>query len=271
MLPFRVVYSLYTLGDGFIEPRHHIGFPFRYFFMKHIDHALHGNGHRVILDEGVIFKERLEYRLCDDVLSQHFNGVIRSHSRIQIFVQPGKKFVKGIPVFPTVGDQLFNSGNVLLRDCRDILCPQLPITPCSHFFNHAGKDHTLERLEFQIQFLLDFLRNDGIHIDVLFRSTSSAAFALSVPANKTMLLCSLRLPVFLNFIDFSIKPVVMRPQCVQDGPHDAKAVAFVKSLFRAHGFRDDNGDDNVAILFSGSFPHHAPDRLNDVNLGIPGG
>ena len=150
LFPLRVVNPLNTLGDGFIEPRHYVGFPFRYFFMKHIDHALHGNGHRVILDEGVIFKERLEYRLCDDVLRQHFNGVIRSHSRIQIFVQPGKEFVKGIPVFPAVGDQLFNSGNVLLSDCSDILRPQLPITPGSHFFNHAGKDHALERLEFQV-------------------------------------------------------------------------------------------------------------------------
>ena len=60
----------------------------------------------------------------------------------------------------------------------------------------------------------------------------------------------------------------MRPQCIQDGPHDAKAVAFIKSLLLTHGFRDNNGDDDIAILFSGGFPHHAPDRLNDVDLGM---
>ena len=62
----------------------------------------------------------------------------------------------------------------------------------------------------------------------------------------------------------------MGTQSVQYRPDNSKAFVVVEGFFRAHIGGNQDRDDDVAKLFSGSGTHYTPHRLHHIDLGIPG-
>ena len=70
-----------------------------------------------------------------------------------------------------------------------------------------------------------------------------------------------------------IKVVVMRTEGIKNIPDSRKRGAFVQCLFRAGALRDNNGNDDIAILLfvnlsSMKRTHHTPYTLHHVYLRV---
>ena len=63
----------------------------------------------------------------------------------------------------------------------------------------------------------------------------------------------------------------MRAQGVEYLPDDFVVFVFVQCVFGFHACRDNDGQDNVALLFAFGTAHDAADRLYDIDLGIARG
>ena len=239
--------------------------------MQEIDHLLHRNGNGIVLDERVIFEQRLKDWLGDDMLGQHFNRFLAGHGRIQILMQTFDEFIKRLFVRPFFKDKPFDTRNMLFGDCRNILRPKFPIAAGADLLHHAGVDDALQLGELHREFklngatLLFALRslNDspGVSINIF------ASAALRSQARNRIDDDSIRLAlVEVDLVDLRIESVIMRTESVENRPHHRKGVTLIKRLLRAHILGDDYGDDDITILFPSGPTHHTPDGLNDIDL-----
>ncbi len=139
--------SLFSLGivdtcragsDGLIKLVQNLSiFPDCLCFQE-IQHLLHGNGNRVILNKRVTLKQGLKYRLRNNVLSQHFDSFQLGNGWIDIFLKSRQEILKRLFVFSLFISQLSNSLNLTLYNDCNIFCPLFPVFSITNLIHHSG-------------------------------------------------------------------------------------------------------------------------------------
>ncbi len=66
-------------------------------------------------------------------------------------------------------------------------------------------------------------------------------------------------------VDLCVQAFIMGTQSPQDIPDNLVIIVVVKCIFRIFILRYDERDDDITVLFAGSLPHHATDRLDHVD------
>jgi hypothetical protein len=82
-----LVDALGTQLHAGIELFQRVGFFIQIVFLQHIQHALHGLAHGVVLGKTVAFKQRIKHRLGNQVLRQHFHNLAIGDAVIQVVAQ----------------------------------------------------------------------------------------------------------------------------------------------------------------------------------------
>ena len=72
----------------------------------------------------------------------------------------------------------------------------------------------------------------------------------------------------LQFVNYRVKAVVVRAQGVQNLPDDFVVFVFVQCVFGFHTCGDDDGQDDVTLLFTFGTAHNASNRLHDIDSGV---
>jgi integrase len=67
-------------------------------FFQNVEHLLHDLGNGVLFGEFVAFKQRIKDRLGEEMLREHFNGVILADAGIERLTESLKEFIEALPI-----------------------------------------------------------------------------------------------------------------------------------------------------------------------------
>ena len=164
-----------------------------------------------------------------------------------------------------------------------LICPFIPIDTVTTFLDDFGVEGTFDFANFESK-SLHIIRI--IYWIRVYRTNCVAATCLVAGFIAATLFLSFRrdfvgngdnfhatsvFSIKIQAINHRIKAVVVRAQGVEYLPDDAVVFVFVQCVFGFHACGDNDGQDDVALLFAFGTAHNATDRLHDIDLRIARG
>ena len=92
---------------------------------------------------GTSVEERLKNRLGNNVLREHFNGLLLGDGGVDVLPQAAEKLLKSSLVLPVSLDEAVDSFGLPLCNFRNILRPLLPVAPVANLLHQTGKEDAL--------------------------------------------------------------------------------------------------------------------------------
>ena len=132
------------------------GLLFETLLVEHIQHGLHGLAHRVVTGEAVVCEQRIEHRLGDQMLGQHFDDFGIGDLVVEIVTQFGGKGIERIPRGNLGGifEQGLDAIDVGAGDLGDIIGPVFPVMAITAFVHDLGVQGPLDLAHFEFELAL---------------------------------------------------------------------------------------------------------------------
>ena len=236
------------------------------FVIEQVEHLLHRARDGVTGGKLVVLEEGLEHGARDDVLREHFDGILFRKSGIDVAVQTPHELVEGPAVFTVVGDESLDARDVLFGNLGNVSGPELPITFWPDFGYHFGVEDVLQVVETHRELggeLLGGTLSAGLAVAVAVLVFVLARGADSAEEDVFGLL-------FRQFdlIDFGIEAVVVSPQGVQHSPDHLEIGVVFENLVALGIGRNHDRNDDVSVFLALAAAHDATDRLHDIDLRV---
>ncbi len=282
LLALRAVDALGTQLHAVVEVLQRGGFFFQALLMQHIQHRLHRLGHGVVAGEAVIGKQRIEHRLCDQVLGQHLDDFSVADLVVQVIAQLGGESIERLAGFDLtfVFQQRADAVDMGIGDLGDIVSPVLPVVAVAAFVHHLGVQRTLDLADFEGHLKLIRCRavdlgllTDGVLALGLVRRADfqRAGLALhGIGDGDDFHLAAVRADQ-IQLVDHRIEAVIVGAQRLQHLPDHGIGLVVVEGLVRLHAGRDHHRQHHVATLLARCIAHHPAHRLHHVHLRITRG
>ena len=117
------------------------------FVIEQVEHLLHRARDGVTGGKLVVLEEGLEHGARDDVLREHFDGVLLGEPGVDVAVQTAHELVEGPAVLAVVGDEGLDALDMLFGNLGNVSGPELPITFWPDFGYHFGVEDVLQVVE----------------------------------------------------------------------------------------------------------------------------
>ena len=237
------------------------------YICQQLDHAVHGAADCVVVYKVVIFEQRVENWLRDKVLSQHFNGLSFIDGGIEVILQSLDEDSELGRKFRNILNEFRNTLDELTGYHADGLRPVFPIEAVAALLD-----------EFSVNAILHFAKTDfellsNLGIFNLLCVVSILAVGHGIMAYAGASDDNFGRFVFIegNFVDLSIKAIVVRTECVKDAPDGCEISIVIECLFGCNIGRHNDRDNDISVfLFVGltlaEVAHDTSDRLHDINL-----
>ena len=215
------------------------------------------------------------------MLRQHFDDFFVADGVVEVVAQFGGKGFEGCALC-FIG-RVFQNGvdavDMGTSNFGNVDCPVFPMVAVAAFFDDFGVEGAFDFTDFELE---GFLYGRG---GVGCTDCVAAARALAGFVAFALFFCFRGdfvgngdnfhfLGVFaveLQLVNHRVKAIVVRAQGVEYLPDDAVVFVFVQCVFGFYTRGDNDGQDNVALLFAFGTAHNAADRLHDIDLGIARG
>ncbi|MNV54763.1 hypothetical protein D3C71_1469720 [compost metagenome] len=187
--------------------------------LQDVEDALHGQRHGVVLGEAVVLEQRVEHRLGDEVLGQHFDDLAVADAAVQVVAQLFREGIEGDPllligrVFDDAGDAVY----VGAGDLGDVIRPVFPVVAVADLLHQLGVDGLLNLANLERQGGLIFLA-----VTLGFRLTNGETTLARVLALRSLGLVLLALYLVGDGNDFHLAGVAANQ--VQLVDHRVEAV-----------------------------------------------
>lgn len=215
------------------------------------------------------------------MLRKHFDDFVPGDAVVQVVAQFLCEPIEGLPLtrVPRLIEDAGDSVDVCAGNLGDVLRPVLPVVAVANLLDELRVDGVFDLTNLELHLLLLGLRAEVLgstnRIPAPRGSLRSLLLAFGRPSalrnlvgncNDLHLREVLRLK--LELVDHRIEAIVVRPQSLKHLPDDLVRLIVVQRIVGLDSRRDDNGEDDVPSFLTavGRLPHHAPDRLHDVNL-----
>ena len=161
-------------------------------------------------------------------------------------------------------------------DFGDVARPVFPMVAVAAFFDDFGVEGAFDFADFELEgFLYGCGRGRAAYAVTYFGFVQCLVFFAAAfdfrgdfVGNGNNFHFLGVFAVELQFVNHRVKAVVMRAQGVQNLPDDFVVFVFVQCVFGFYTCGDNDGQDDVALLFAFGTAHDAADRLHDINLGV---
>ena len=234
--------------------------------MQAFEGGLHRLGYGVALGEGVVLKQGVEYRLGDEVLGQHTDGVVLGDAVVQVVPEARQEAVEywaDAVVFD--GKQGPDAGLVAPCNCLDVGGPLFPIAGVGVPVHDPGQDDVA-----QLGGSSDDERQCALDGGIIERIVGGIVIvAVAADAGIAWIFRLVLVVSQGQLVDLGFKAVIVSTDGVDDLPDGlVRAVAY-GFLGRSLGGLGD-GQDDVAELLALGPAHHPAHRLYHVNVRLAG-
>ena len=142
----RVIKVLHTALNRLVERRQRLAFLLKgRVRIQMVHHILHGKRNRVQLGKAVLSKHCVKDRLSNQMLSQHFDGLVLVNRGVQDLLQALHKLSEDSTQFAfgaRLIQQVTNHRDVAARNGRNVLRPVVPVLAGAHLIHNLGV-HTI--------------------------------------------------------------------------------------------------------------------------------
>ena len=164
-------------------------------------------------------------------------------------------------------------------DFGDVARPVFPMVAVAAFFDDFGIEGAFDFADFELEgFLYGCGRGRAAYAVTYFGFVQCLVFFAAAfdfrgdfVGNGNNFHFLGVFAVELQLVNHRVKAIVVRAQGVEYLPDDAVVFVFVQCVFGFYTRGDNDGQDNVALLFAFGTAHNAADRLHDIDLGIARG
>ncbi len=195
-----------------------------------------------MLGESVIGEEGVEHRAGDEVLGEHFDGVVVRDGGIEVGLQAGQELDKGLGVLGIlVVEQCFDARDMPLGDDGDVAGPGFPVSAVAALEDDLGVDGVLPFVELREG-------EDALHLADLSGWPSPLPFSPRLVAADADDLDVVRAAaVEFEQVDRGVEAVVMGTEGLQDLPNDFVLFVVLEGFFWRGVGGDADGEDDVAV------------------------
>ncbi len=274
----------FGIGDAFgaqlhtgIELFQCVGFFVQPVFLQHIQHALYGQRHGVVLGKTVAFEQRIKHGFGDQVLGQHFNDFAVADAVVQVVTQFMGKAVEGL-LFFAVGRVFQNGGDAVdmgAGNLGNVIGPVFPVAAVAAFLHHLGIQGAFDFAYFKLQSEVVFL---GVFFYRLANAETALAgvafflgdrpvlFVLDFVSDGDHFHFGFVIARQFQLVDHGVEAVIVRAQGLQHLPHHAVGLVVIQRFMRLDARRNHHRQDHITALLARRVAHHAPHRLHHIHL-----